>query len=52
MTVSTGNRAVVEAIMAGACGCLLKDSEGDQILAAITAAAAGESPLSPRSPLP
>lgn len=39
---------VVEALRAGACGCLLKDEEGDRILAAIAAAAAGESPLSPR----
>jgi DNA-binding NarL/FixJ family response regulator len=48
MTVSTEEEEVVEAIMAGACGYLLKDSEGDQILAAIAAAAAGESALSPR----
>jgi DNA-binding NarL/FixJ family response regulator len=48
MTVSTEDSEVVEAIMAGASGCLLKDSEGDQVLAAITAVAAGESALSPR----
>lgn len=48
MTVSTEEEEVVEAIMAGACGYLLKDSEGDQIVAAITAAAGGESALSPR----
>jgi DNA-binding NarL/FixJ family response regulator len=48
MTVSTDEEEVVEAIMAGACGYLLKDSEGDQILAAIAAAAGGESALSPR----
>jgi DNA-binding NarL/FixJ family response regulator len=47
MTVSTEDSEVVEAIMAGASGCLLKDSDGDQILAAISAAAAGESALSP-----
>jgi NarL family two-component system response regulator LiaR len=39
---------VLEALTAGASGCLLKDEAGDQILAAIAAAAAGESPLSPR----
>jgi DNA-binding NarL/FixJ family response regulator len=39
---------VVGAVTAGACGCLLKDEDGDRILAAIAAAAAGESPLSPR----
>jgi DNA-binding NarL/FixJ family response regulator len=38
---------VMDAISAGASGCLLKDSEGDQILAGIAAAAAGESALSP-----
>lgn len=48
LTVSTEEEVVAEAIMAGACGYLLKDAEGDQILAAIAAAAAGESPLSPR----
>ena len=48
LTVSTEEDVVAEAIMAGACGYLLKDAEGDQILAAIAAAAAGESPLSPR----
>jgi DNA-binding NarL/FixJ family response regulator len=39
---------VVEAILAGASGCLPKDSDGDQILAAVSAAAGGESALSPR----
>ena len=48
MTVSADESEIVEAIIAGASGCLLKDSDGDQILAAITAAAAGESALSPR----
>jgi DNA-binding NarL/FixJ family response regulator len=48
MAVFTEEEEVVEAIMAGACGYLLKDSEGHQILAAIAAAAGGESALSPR----
>ena len=48
MTVSTEEEEVMEAIVAGACGYLLKDSDGDQIVAAIGTAAAGESPLSPR----
>ena len=48
MTVSTEEEVVAEAILAGACGYLLKDSGGDEILAAIVAAAAGESALSPR----
>jgi DNA-binding NarL/FixJ family response regulator len=38
---------VVEALSAGACGALLKDEEGEVVVAAIAAAAAGESPLSP-----
>ena len=38
---------VVEPISAGACGFLLKYEEGDRILAAIAAAARGESPVSP-----
>ncbi|HEX3293170.1 MAG TPA: response regulator transcription factor [Solirubrobacterales bacterium] len=38
---------VVAALSAGACGVLLKDEEGDQVVTAIAAAAAGESPLSP-----
>jgi DNA-binding NarL/FixJ family response regulator len=36
------------AIRAGACGYVLKDDSPQQIVAAIRAAAAGESPLSPR----
>ena len=48
MTVSTEEEVVAEAILAGACGYLLKDAGGDEILAAIVAAAAGESALSPR----
>lgn len=48
MTDSTEGAEVVEAIMAGASGCLPKDSDGDQVLAAITTTAAGESVLSPR----
>jgi DNA-binding NarL/FixJ family response regulator len=48
LTVSTEEEVVVEAIMAGACGYLLKDAEGAQILAAIAAAAGGGGALSPR----
>ena len=46
--VSTEEEVVVEAIMAGACGYLLKDVEGAQVLAAISAAADGGGALSPR----
>ena len=48
LTVSAGERDVEESICAGACGYLLKDAPVEQILAAIEAAAAGESHLSPR----
>jgi DNA-binding NarL/FixJ family response regulator len=34
---------VVDAILAGACGCLLKDATGDEIVKAVRAAAAGQS---------
>jgi DNA-binding NarL/FixJ family response regulator len=47
MAVAPETDQVMDAIRAGASGCLLKDSEGDQILAGIAAAAAGESALSP-----
>lgn len=36
------------AIRAGACGYVLKDDSSEEIVAAVRAAAAGESPLSPR----
>jgi DNA-binding NarL/FixJ family response regulator len=48
LTVSADERHVEEAIYAGACGYLLKDAQAEQILAAVRAAAAGESHLSPR----
>jgi DNA-binding NarL/FixJ family response regulator len=40
---------IVRALDAGAIGYLLKDAEPDEILAAIRAAARGESPLAPRA---
>jgi DNA-binding NarL/FixJ family response regulator len=48
LTVSADEQDVEESIYAGACGYLLKDAPVEQILAAIRAAAAGESHLSPR----
>ena len=48
LTVSPDEQDVEEAIYAGACGYLLKDAPTREILAAIRAAAAGESHLSPR----
>ncbi len=46
LTVSTADSDVVEAMVAGACGYLLKDTPPDQIAAGVRAAAAGESMLS------
>lgn len=40
---------IVQALDAGAIGYLLKDAEPEEILAAIRAAARGESPLAPRA---
>jgi DNA-binding NarL/FixJ family response regulator len=48
LTVSTESETITDAMIAGACGYLLKETAGEQILTAIAAAAAGESPLSPR----
>lgn len=48
LTVAVEEDVIAEAIMAGACGYLLKNARGDEIVAAIFAAAAGESALSPR----
>jgi DNA-binding NarL/FixJ family response regulator len=39
---------ISEAIDSGAAGYLLKDAESDELVAAVRAAAAGESPLTPR----
>jgi DNA-binding NarL/FixJ family response regulator len=46
LTVSTADSDVVEAMVAGACGYLLKDTSPDQIAAGVRAAAVGESMLS------
>ena len=48
LTMAAEEDGVAEAIMAGACGYVLKDAGGDEIRAAIAAAADGESALSPR----
>jgi DNA-binding NarL/FixJ family response regulator len=48
MTGDMEDGEAVEAILAGASGCVLKDSDGDQVLAAISTVAAGESALTPR----
>jgi DNA-binding NarL/FixJ family response regulator len=48
LTVSADEDDVYEALRAGACGYLLKDSPAEEIVAGIRAAAAGHSILSPQ----
>jgi DNA-binding NarL/FixJ family response regulator len=47
LTASDGDADVIEAIMAGACGYLLKDSSLHELMAGIRATATGESLISP-----
>lgn len=48
LTISVEDDDVMNAVMAGACGYLLKDSSIDQLIAGIRAAAGGESLISPQ----
>lgn len=48
LTVVADNRNVTDALLAGACGYLVKDASVDQIVEGIRAAARGESLISPR----
>ena len=48
LTVEAGGRTVLDALIAGACGYLLKDATIEEIAAGVRAAAAGESLVSPR----
>jgi len=48
LTVVADDRHVMDAVLAGACGYLLKDAPIDQIVEGIRAAARGESLISPR----
>jgi DNA-binding NarL/FixJ family response regulator len=48
LTVDAGERSVLDALIAGACGYLLKDATIEEIAAGVRAAAAGESFVSPR----
>ena len=48
LTISADDSDVINAVMGGACGYLLKDSSVDQLIAGIHAAAAGESLISPQ----
>jgi DNA-binding NarL/FixJ family response regulator len=47
LTISDQDSDIMDAIVAGACGYLLKDASIEQLLAGINAAAAGESLVSP-----
>ncbi|HZO96045.1 MAG TPA: response regulator transcription factor [Gaiellaceae bacterium] len=47
LTISDQDEDVMDAILAGACGYLLKDASIEELLAGIAAAAAGESLVSP-----
>jgi len=48
LTVSAEESKIIDALLAGACGYLLKDAEADQVVAAVQAAARGASVISPR----
>jgi DNA-binding NarL/FixJ family response regulator len=48
LTISADDDDVMDAVMAGACGYLLKDSSIQDLIAGISAAAAGESLISPQ----
>jgi DNA-binding NarL/FixJ family response regulator len=48
LTISADDSDVINAVMSGACGYLLKDSSVDQLIAGIRSAAAGESLISPQ----
>ena len=48
LTISSDDDDVVDAVMAGACGYLLKDSSIQQLVAGIRAAAGGEALISPQ----
>jgi two-component system, NarL family, response regulator LiaR len=47
LTIAADGGHVIEALMAGACGYLLKDASVEEIVSGIRAAAAGESLISP-----
>ncbi len=48
LTISADQGDLVDAVMAGACGYLIKDASIDELMGGIRAAAAGESLISPR----
>ena len=48
LTISVEQSQVLDALLAGATGYLLKDAEGAEIVAGIRSAAAGDAMISPR----
>jgi DNA-binding NarL/FixJ family response regulator len=48
LTVLAGDQHVIEALLAGACGYVLKDAPIDQIVEGVRAASRGEAMISPR----
>jgi DNA-binding NarL/FixJ family response regulator len=48
VTISAEDGDVMDAMMAGACGYLLKDASVEELVSGVRAAAAGESSISPR----
>jgi DNA-binding NarL/FixJ family response regulator len=48
LTISDVHGDVIDAVLAGACGYLLKDATIDELLRGIDAAVAGDSPMSPQ----
>jgi DNA-binding NarL/FixJ family response regulator len=48
LTISAEDGDVMDAMMAGACGYLLKDASVEELVTGVRAAAAGESSISPR----
>ena len=49
LTVANGESDIAAAVLAGACGYLVKDTPIDDVVAAVRAAASGDSWLSPRA---
>jgi DNA-binding NarL/FixJ family response regulator len=48
LTITAEDNEVLDALLAGACGYLLKDASADEVAAAVHAALAGDSMISPR----
>lgn len=48
LTISTSESDLTDAVLAGACGYLLKDASAEEIVSGVRAAASGDSMVSPR----